>query len=1248
MKLSKLVLINWGTIPDGVFTFDGTTAFSGETGAGKTSILDAMIAVMTGASKKMGRLNSASDDGKGSRSRDAVYRTVESYVLGGSNGLFQRSSAHGYAAMVWEPEDEDRTHARVVSAVLAASATKREATLGSGQRRSIAEEGDVFLLTVEGAAVDLDDFVVTRQGTSVEAVTVDEIGRRLKDRYQDRKAQTSVTVHRKDELGSYLKRLYGLLEGRQEASLERAHTQAEIWSRFVAQEAIDNINEFVRRYVLPTPKDFSDLDKISLAVRASKRLKEEARSLSQRLELIEKARSAGEDYNRVSLRAKAMECALARRGYNDANEAARRAELEANQVARNLADKQATDERLEEEQRRTNGQLINVKAVLKGIPSYAQAQDLKDEIGQLEVQAPAQAATIRRGAERIREVVRRGSAMEEACSCSSHKPLVQLLRRALAIGLPAEAEADALVALAIVDDRASDAALNGIARAARPLEERVAQLADVVIAQGESLAVVAGQAMQAASDRSATIERQKRDKEEDAARIEHGNTVKHDPITRDTLEYLQKAVPEAEPAVLCDLVSDVRSEAWQPAIEGYLGGDRFTLLVKPEHESKVNVLLEERRRSGKWNQSLAQIGKLREDSRNRRAIPPDSIVHELVIERSDARDFIEFKFGDVVKVKDARDISKTRRGVTIGGRGSGGYKTFDALADEGDLTFGKRARERRLARRREEIAKLADELRKVQTEIAAVAKLQFLLETLRPVADERPSVVAAGMLEARGRIHDLRRALVHIDTSDATALEGQASMLTEQLQRIVNERTTLNREIGSLNERQNNANELKVRQSAIATQREAQRAQATDELTSLAALAPWVDREELLDEADQLAHDPNESVKSLEERRETAREQLSRHRTQFANLLSEYNLLARAEAAIAADEIYGVGQASASDTFRLIAKVVARVAELADNMRHSKLRELERQISEAADVQKDAFSLHFCHRLLDEIQRGKQTVDELNRELAHHRFGGGDTFRFDWKWVSEAFRRRHDFLVRVQEQSVDEGFNMFAEGALGAEDVTVREEILALFLAADGENGKAALMQIADYREYRVYDLVKVMDIAGKKHEQSMSLQLTDSGGEKETGLFIARVATLTGGLGLREDGPHVRTVVVDELFKKTDEQRIRTAIEYLNSLKLHVVFAMPTRAVGPFKDIIDTEYAVTRMRSDTLIGEINHFVVINHYTHNKAMIKVLKDTKIAAVRKQAAMEFDEMLAAESANEDGRTPMNVAGLAFDQ
>jgi DNA repair exonuclease SbcCD ATPase subunit len=1225
MKLRELILVNWGTIPNGVYRLDGTTCLSGETGAGKTSILDAMIAVMTGGSSRLGKLNSASDDGKGARHRDAIYRTIESYILGGNNALFARTSAYGYAALVWEPEEDERSFGRTVTAVLGASAVKKQATLGGGQKRSIAELGEMFLLTIRGAAVEMADFVLRQDATSIEPVSVEEIGKRLKDRYQDRKSQVSVTVHRRDQHADYLRRLYGALEGREEASLERANTQAEIWSKFVSQEHINNINEFVRRYVLPAPKDFTDLEKITVGVRASRKLKEQAKLVGERIGNLEQARDAGERFSHEAIRAKALECAVARRGYDDANEASKRAQLQLKEIERKKADAQSTTKTLDAQLATKRGELTQVEAQLLGIPSYAKVKELKEQIALLEPQEVSHGHAVHSAGGLLKRLGPLTEIMPQALEkAASYKPLVDLLAQAIKTGLPPAGALGSVAELCHgIDAKSSDEALKGLADHARPIEARVVAVADLLCSEARPLANQAAAALALVQERIQGIGKRIEDKNDDISRIQHGNSIRYPNLTRDTLEYLKQSLPpQAEPMVLCDLVLEVRNESWQPAIEGYLGGARFHILVKPEHHPQADELLEARRRGGRPTASLIQGRLAFDDSRARKSpLPADSIVHELIVENPYAKAYLEEKYGQVVKLADARALAKVRAGLTIGGRGSGGYNTFDALADEGDLTFGKRARERRLQKRRQEVQALEVERNLLKAEVAAIAQLQRLDDALTALRTSSASGAVESLLRVRLQIRELRRQIQLIDITDAKRLEGERAQLEREIESLQKQHTDIQKEIGALDEKWKHQNTLRANKDGEATRYENDRVDATRQLNVLAAQAPWVHRDQVIEEADALAGNASETIETLKAKRQDAVVELGDLRGAFTRAVSNYNQTASAEEAIAAEALFQ-HHVDSPQAFTEVSRLVTRVLSLLGGLRGSTLAKLESEINLAADRLREAFSLHFCNRLLREIRSGEQIVAKLNSELRHHRFGP-DMFRFKGQWTSDGFKKRHDFLEQVQERSTDENFNMFTEGALSAQDALVRDEILSLFLNAADEGGKAALMQIADYREYRTYDLLKVMEVAGAEHEVSVSLQMTDSGGEKETGLFIARVATLTGGLGLREAGPHIHTVVVDELFKKTDEARIRSAVEYMAQLGLHVVFAMPTRAVGPFKDIIDTEYAITRMKSDVLIGELDHFVIVNHKIHNKEMIRQLKNEKRATVHAQAALEFE-------------------------
>jgi len=1224
MKLRELILVNWGTIPDGTYRFLGTSCLVGETGAGKTSILDAMIAVMTGGSSRLGKLNSASDDGKGSRKRDAVYRTIESYLLGGSNTLFARPSAYGYVAMVFEPHDDERLLAHPVSAILAGSAVKKETMLGAGEKRSFAELGDVFYLTLEGAAASIDDFAPKRGDGKRECVAVEEIGKHLKDRYQDRKAGVSVTVHRKDQHADYLRRLYGLLEGRQEASLERARAQAEIWSKFVSQEHIDDISAFVRQFVLPAPSDFDELDKISIAVRASKRMKEQSKLVVERIECLKTARADGEAFGQKALTAKAHECAVGRKGYNDANEASRRAQLSVREAERNRGEAQARAARISKELELLREQQTGIEARLRGIASYTKSEDLTARIGQSELERASLAERIRERGRRIGALAKLCPMLEDLGSkAATHAGLVGLLAAASGSNLPTAQELLTLAKAAegIGGDAPKPAALKSLAERARDTEERLAAMVDQLCGEGHPLRSEASAAIAVVNGALNAVRTKIQEKDDDVSRIEHKNSIRYPRLTQETVDYLAQVLPEAEPMVLCDLVIEVRTEAWQAAIEGYIGDARFGVLVKPEYEAKANLLLEAGISAGRRGGALIQGGLALKDSREAATLPADSIIHELKVENPYARAYLERQFGNVLKVRSAEDLPKVRRGVTMAGRGSGGYRTFDCASGKGDLTFGKRAREARRLARMEEIEALKKEQRTLNDELASIVRLADLEKALEALCAPSAVALCDEYRHLHGQEEELTKQLQLIDTSDADKLKGQKAQLKTSIAELDNQRQRLDQAIGGFKTTITSQSNIRAQQDGLATKCENERLDAVRDLNALAAQAPWVDAEMLLAQADAIAYDPAYSLEDVREQRNDAISKLGEMRTKFANSIGKYNASAAQDEAIPSDKVFAYEAASAN-LFSEVSKLVSHITELGVRLQSSQLAKLQVEIDRISDEIRGAFSTHFCNRLLKEIERGEEIVRNLNGELSHHPFGR-DSFRFRGEWASESFRTRHAFFERVREKSADESFNMFAERALDKQDEAARDEILGLFLAAADEGGKAALMLIADYRQYRRYDLRKVTEVAGKEHEASISLQMTDSGGEKETGLFIARVATLTGGLGLREAGPHLKTVVIDELFKKTDEARIRSAIQYLSgTLGLHVIFAMPTRSIGPFKDLIDSEYAITRMKTDTTVGDIDHIVIMEPHVYNKEGVVSLKEAKRADVRSEAEAEF--------------------------
>lgn len=1226
MKLNSLILLNWGTLPDRTFDFVGTSALTGETGAGKTSVIDAMITVMTGGSSRLGRLNSASDDGKGARKRDAIYRTIEGYILGGHNKLFARETAYSYVALLFVPEDHEKSHARPFTAVLAASAVQRKSKLGAGDEVQAAELQEVFYLVVDGALLTMADFLVSDSGKRREVVPVEAIGKHLKDQYPGRKTGIEISLYRRDQHADYLRRLYGALEGRGEVSLERAQAQATVWSRFVGQENIDDISQFIRQFVLPAPTDFAELKKISDGVRASKRLNEQAKLVLERLGLIEGAIRVSEGYGERAISAKSYECAAYRRAYNDANEASKRTALSAQQSRRKHQEALAAIQTLDEQRHGLRDQEVEIRARLKGVESFQRAEQLREAVGIEELKYASCIESIRSRGELFHRLCKSFQSLNLPAEVSaSHKALSALLTKAFQAVPDGRVLSQLAEVCAVLNPKSrSTRSLQSLLEESTPIEQALDQVKDILCGEGRPLTTEASGAIERINTSIGNAKREIAEKKEDVSRIEHGNSVSYPRTTKDTLEYLRARISKAQPEVLCDLVTQVRDETWQNAIEGYLGGSRFYIVVKPDFEPEVNVLLEARRREGRHNASVVQGALALKDMQEHGSqLPPDSIVLDLVVDNPYAKAFLYRSYGQVIKVRSAADIHKVPRGVTKDGRGSGSYRTFDAYAESGDLTFGKRAREKRREKRLQEIAVLDAQLAMLNHQVLAIAGLAQVDKLFEALQGLSVHVQCANAISALGEISRLHRQLEAIDLTASKDLQSSLQSVVEKLEQLEKKRDGKVAEAATHEKLIQDYLRVEIQEAGNAMRFENNRQTATQDLGVLAAQAPWVDGDMIQVKADEIAYDPAESVESLHGKKNAEIAKLNGIFTSVLSALGQYNQsAATAEETIDTAPLMAHEPGSAG-AFTAISKAVTRAHELESAHKNSQLAKLNVEIDATSRTLRSAFSAHFCNRLLKELEKGDATLRELNAELHSQEFGR-DVYKFQVEWSSDTYKDRFAFFLRIREKTADENFDMFAEGALEKQDVPIRDEILALFLEAAEEGGRAALMQVADYRQYRRYDLLKVMRIAGKEHESSVSQQLTDSGGEKETGLFVARVATVTGGLGLREGGPHLRTVVIDELFKKTDEPRIRTAIDYLTKIRqLHVIFAMPTRAIGPFKDIIDSEYAITRMPSTTMNGQLDHFVHVEQHIYNKEEVVRLRKQKSAEVRKQAQLEFE-------------------------
>src|SRR5690606_28480120 len=131
------------------------------------------------------------------------------------------------------------------------------------------------------------------------------------------------------------------------------------------------------------------------------------------------------------------------------------------------------------------------------------------------------------------------------------------------------------------------------------------------------------------------------------------------------------------------------------AIEGYIGGSRFAILVEPEYEADAIRLVRQHSSPKRNRASDSESDRARKED-ERISVPADSILQVMSFSHKLAEYYLRASYAGVARVADAEALRRTRRGITREGMGSGNYALFRCDIDDAQLVFDAGARERNL------------------------------------------------------------------------------------------------------------------------------------------------------------------------------------------------------------------------------------------------------------------------------------------------------------------------------------------------------------------------------------------------------------------------------------------------------------------------------------------------------------------------------------------------------------------------
>ena len=711
------------------------------------------------------------------------------------------------------------------------------------------------------------------------------------------------------------------------------------------------------------------------------------------------------------------------------------------------------------------------------------------------------------------------------------------------------------------------------------------------------------------------IRRQIKQKQMDTDALETAQ-VNYPIYTKNALEAIRRECPQADPRVLCDYVEVIDAD-WQSSIEGYIGGARYSILVNTQFEAQAISIVRAMSRSDS-RARIIQGSKAKQDSDKIR-LSNKSIIHLMQFEHATAKDYLMAMYASVDQVNDSQALARTRRGLTADGMGSGGYAMFRCDMADSELVFGQGARERALKAKNNELNLLAQTANQAEQVLRDIQQFLFSVNQLRTLSYGQ---TIENMLQTRRKIQQAESQLQQMDLSDFKDLEVEFQTLKDkeiEADHTISKFDVLSGELDtSLKLVNKQCDTLSKEQEAcieLVDQREL-------DLQSIQKIWSDFDYEQRLQQADEQAGQVTQQV--IDQQLSTVLQELNSKAFELERNVVEHNQTAQGSHLIVFTPNHSLNHDH--EFFGQICHLSREIDRVQNKLENNILVEKSDQLIKLKDDFSNAFVLNLCHSIYQAINDGKTILEELNKELEHHRFGADqEKYRFDWQWIPEFKEYWNFFKEIINNPELGEGQNLF-NSELTDQSKRVRDQLLSMLLDEDAQKAMRELERLSDYRNYRSYEIYK--EPLGKD-PIALSQYGTGSGGQLETPAYIIRSAAITSAFKFNEGDSHLRMVLVDEAFSKMDETRSKEVIDYLTKTQgLQLLFIMPTSKSGPFMDLISNQFVFTKvpMANGKKIGTLNTRVLVDRQSCNAENIKTLWANHRKIIRKQAELDFlDEL-----------------------
>jgi Putative exonuclease SbcCD, C subunit/P-loop containing region of AAA domain len=1198
MRIAQATTLNWGGLPNRDYPIGAYTLFAGETGSGKTSLIDAVVAVMAGGDSRKSKFNTAQT--QPGQSSKKSRRTLASYVTGsdGMGGYLRPTGAHAYAGVAWAQDEHDGTYGTPFTAIIGA-----EAALDRETERTATLTGDLTRILVRGHVIGQAD-LLSATGTVLPGA---DLLVALRSKYGTAAVRDFRTG------AEYLAMLYAYLKGdTTPVSREETESAIKAFVSAIAYRQPDDIDGLIREEILDVVDNENLIQRLMETIREVNRLKNEAARMEANIVQLEGAEGALRAAFEAFMDERMFRALVDIRETDDVRERLAERSATRDQHGAELAETERTIAAHKEVQEAREAQHAELQKRINSSDIYATKKNFENLIDEQERAMAAILARVDSARAAFGKAARDLAFMDSVVGAvpelAEQRAAVETLRNAFArVSLPA-LEA----AIQAVRDGLGEPPLAIMAESCAALLASLTEAWDTAVNGDAGLRSAFNRAFRDADQAFQDAAKEAGDIRRRVDKLKVGQIEYPDAVER-FLAVLRDQLPQCAPRVLCDVV-EVSKPEWQPAIEGYLGRDRFTILYDRTFETQVVALAKAFRRDHAGARGDISVPQLSLAIDDRPRLEAESIVHLLAVSSdAEASGYLKARYGRTLVVHDTAALKSTRSGIMQDGWSTQGYRYQQRRYAEEDMVFGAEIRRRQ----RERLIERGQALAK---EIEALEGRKSTLDKASAVPTPATVTLSVNDTRAFSDAADLKRMaaeeLAGLDLSSVAGLIAEAKTLQSEIKTLIKEIEGLILRKGGLGKLvEGLAIEIRALETQLAEL--APKAEAAEIAFRSLMQRAFLDRDEWPKRfADEIQ--ARRPVASYERRAGERTTLVTNGINDAVSKLVEYNRAALDFQQLQLLPFAYDPRLSADTVLVWMEDVWRKMREQVRTQKDTGLPERRLQCDMAERSFTSSFTTDFCATVLSNVEGRDDTIIALNANLDRINFGG-DTFHLisapkpEYADYIELFRK-----IRSLTETRQADLDLFNSGAFAPTERDTLLRIRDLLLdERDTENALIELRRIADYRNYRAYDFERRRG----GHAVALSRWGTGSGGESETPIYVIRVAVMASAFKIfsQQKKAHFRSIFMDEVFATMDEARTRRVLGFLKELGLQIVCAAPTRSMAAVLDEFDTRINFSKYKSPA--GDRSDVNVIRL---DSERVRALYDAHRDAVSADAAARFEK------------------------